>query len=315
MKGATLLPETPDGALRSDALPTSSRLADYLALAKLRVAVLVLFTVGLGVLLAAVPHVPLAILFHAVFGTALVASGASALNQWLERHSDARMRRTANRPLPAGRLLPVEVLGFGLLLGAAGVLYLLLTLRSPLAALLAALTFVAYVAVYTPLKSRTTLNTLIGAVPGAMPPVIGWAAVRGEVSPEAATLFLILFLWQVPHFLAIAWMYREDYGRAGLCMLSVHDEDGTITGKQMVLYCLALTSASLSPALLGGGGLLYVLGALLLGLYFTLSTVRFHGHRTVAQARRVLHASLLYLPGLLLALLIDRAVYAFFVGS
>lgn len=314
MKVATLEPETAETELRPLSLPTASRAADYLALAKPRVAVLVLFTVGLGVLLAAVPAVPLLVLFHAVFGTALVASGASALNQWIERYSDGRMRRTANRPLPAGRLLPAEVLAFGLLLGLVGVLYLLLTLPSPQAAVLAAFTFVAYVAVYTPLKSRTTLNTLIGAVPGAMPPVIGWCAVRGEVTPEALALFLILFLWQVPHFLAIAWMYREEYGRAGLCMLSVHDDDGSMTARQMVLYCLALTSASLSPALLGAGGLLYVVGALLLGLYFTRSTLAFQADRSVALARRVLRASLLYLPGLLLALLLDRAVHALFLG-
>jgi protoheme IX farnesyltransferase len=298
MKAATLHPAT----------PATGRLADYVALAKPRIAVLVLFTVGAGALLAAAPSLPLGILFHAVFGTAVVATGASALNQWLERDSDARMRRTRDRPLPAGRLSPVEVFAFGAACGLCGTLYLLLALPSPPAAGVAAFTFVSYVCVYTPLKRRTTLNTLIGAVPGAMPPLIGWCAVRGEVTAEAWSLFVILFLWQVPHFLAIAWMYRDEYARAGLCMLPTLDPDGAMTARQMMLYCLALVCASLGPALLGTVSGFYVAGALALGAYFTLAATRFSADRTAARARRVLRASLVYLPGLLLVLILDRSL-------
>jgi protoheme IX farnesyltransferase len=292
----------------------TGRLSDYVALAKPRVAVLVLFTVGAGVLLASAPAVPLALLFHAVFGTALVAGGASALNQWLERHTDALMRRTRGRPLPAGRLQPYQVFAFGAGLAAAGVAYLLLALPSPAAALLAAITFVLYVAVYTPLKTRTTLNTLVGAVPGALPPVIGWCAARGELGAEAGTLFVLLFFWQVPHFLAIAWIYKDEYARAGLCMLPAADADGELTARQMVLYCLALVCASLAPVLLAAAGGPYLAGALLLGAYFLDSTLRFRRERSAGRARRVLRASLVYLPGLLAVLIADRALAALTLG-
>ena len=285
-----------------------SRLADYIALTKPRISLLVLFTVGAGVLFAAGAEVSFVLLFHAVFGTALVASGASALNQWLEQHTDARMRRTQNRPLPAGRLTPTEVFLFGIVLGVGGTAYLALSLPSPLAAGVAALTFVLYVAVYTPLKRITTLNTLVGAVPGALPPVIGWCSVRGEFNSEALALFVILFLWQVPHFLAIAWMYRDEYARAGLCMLPGVDPDGRITAMQMRLYCLALMAGALMPVFLGSGGPIYVLGSLALGWYFLRPTLTFGRDRSTASARRVLRASLVYLPGLLLVLLLDRSV-------
>jgi protoheme IX farnesyltransferase len=300
MKAATLEP--------APLVLTTARLADYVSLTKPRIAVLVLFTVAAGALLAAAPAVPVLLVVHAVLGTALVAAGASALNQWLERHTDAHMRRTENRPLPAGRLSPVEVVVFGVVLAIAGVAYLALALPSPWAALLAAFTFASYVGVYTPLKGRTTLNTLVGAVPGAMPPVIGWVAVRGQINAEAVMLFAILFLWQVPHFLAIAWMYREEYARAGLCMLPVADPDGVRTGRQMVLYCLALVPVSLAPVVLDGAGHVYAAGALLLGLGFLASTLAFQRQVGVAVARRVLRLSLAYLPGLLLLLLLDRAL-------
>ena len=285
-----------------------SRAADYLALAKPRIAVLVLFTVAAGALLAGGRSVNPLLVLNAVLGTALVAAGASALNQWVERDSDTRMRRTRNRPLPAGRLQPREVLAFGLALGVGGVLYLALALPGPGAALLAALTFICYVGVYTPLKPRTALNTLIGAVPGALPPVIGWVAVRGGVSAEAGALFLILFVWQVPHFLAIAWMYRDEYARAGLCMLPVIDPDGRRTGQNMVSYCLALIPVSLGPVLLGAAGPLYLACALALGFGFLARAAAFRHAHSHARARRVLRASLVYLPGLLALLLMDAAL-------
>ena len=308
MKMATLPPQTMTVAVpMPDSLP-ASRIANYVALTKPRIAVLVLFTVGAGVLFAAGPDVSFLLLFHAVFGTALVASGASALNQWLEQHTDARMRRTQNRPLPAGRLSPLEVFLFGVVLGVVGVAYLALALPSPLAAAVAALTFALYVAVYTPLKRVTTLNTLVGAVPGALPPVIGWCAVTGRFDPQALALFAILFLWQVPHFLAIAWMYREEYARAGLQMLPGVDPDGRITAMQMRLYCLALMAGALMPVFLGSAGVVYVVGSLALGVYFLLPTLAFGRERSTPAARRVLRASLVYLPGLLLVLLLDRSV-------
>jgi heme o synthase len=282
-----------------------SRVADYVELTKPRVAVLVLFTVAAGAWLAGWGQPDVLTLLHALFGTALVAGGASALNQLLERHSDALMRRTENRPLPSGRLQPLEVLVFGAALGAGGLAYLGLTVRQPLAVVVAAFTFLSYVFLYTPLKRKTTLNTLVGAVPGALPPVIGWTAVRGSITPEVIVLFLILFLWQVPHFLAIAWIYREDYSRAGLRMLPTVDAGGGMTGRQMVSYCLALIPVSLAPVALGQAGPVYLVGAVLLGLGFLGNALGFVRCRSNAQARRVLRASLVYLPVLLALLLLE----------
>lgn len=284
-----------------------SRAVDYLELTKPRVAVLVLFTVAAGSWLAARGEPDLAPLLHTLLGTALVAAGASALNQLLERHSDALMRRTENRPLPSGRLQPLEVLLFGMGLGVAGLAYLAVMVRQPLAVLVAAFTFGSYVFLYTPLKRKTTLNTLVGAVPGALPPVIGWTAVHGSLGAEAAALFLILFIWQVPHFLAIAWIYRDDYARAGLRMLPVVDPQGGMTGRQMVVYCLVLIPVSLAPVALHRAGLVYLVGAVLLGVFFLSGAVAFWRCSSQAQARRVLRASLLYLPALLALLFLDGA--------
>jgi protoheme IX farnesyltransferase len=285
-----------------------TRIADYVELTKPRIALMVLCTVAVGGILAGGRSLDVLMLFHAVCGTALVAAGASALNQWLERHSDLRMRRTENRPLPSGRMLPIEALIFGILLGVAGVVYLAVALPKPWAALLAAITFIAYVWIYTPLKTMTPLNTLIGAVPGALPPVIGWVAIRGEITSEAIALFLILFLWQVPHFLAIAWIYREDYGRAGLQMLPVVDPSGVATSRRMIGYCLVLIPASLWPVTLGVSWGVYFGGALLLGVLFLTAAICFYRERSLKNARLVLRASLLYLPGLLFLLLLDSAL-------
>jgi protoheme IX farnesyltransferase len=286
---------------------TRTRAADYLELFKPRIAVMALATVAAGVWLAADSAPSWMILCHTLFGSALVAAGSSALNQFLERDTDALMRRTENRPLPAGRLSPLEVLCAGTCLGAGGVLYLAATLKSPLAAGIAALTFVSYVFVYTPLKRVTSLNTLIGAIPGALPPVIGWAAVRGTLNAEIVAVFTIMFLWQVPHFLAIAWIYREDYGRAGMCMLPVIDGDGAMSGRQMVGYCLALIPVSLLPVLVGRAGTVYTIGAIILGSGFLATALLFMRGRTMSQARGVLRASLIYLP-VIFALLLLGAV-------
>jgi protoheme IX farnesyltransferase len=292
-------------AVCTEALPLQrSRVADYVELTKPRVAVLVLFTVAAGVWLGSRGAPDLAGLLHTVCATALVAAGASALNQLLERHTDALMRRTEGRPLPSGRLQPLEVAVFGLALGAGGLVYLAVATGQPLAVLVAAVTFAGYAFVYTPLKRRTPLNTLVGAVPGALPPVIGFAAARGELTVEAAALFLILFIWQVPHFLAIAWIYREDYARAGLCMLPGVDPDGRRTGRQMTIYCLTLIPVSLLPVLLEQAGPAYAVAAVGLGLCFLAAALGFVQRASVARARRVLRASLLYLPVLLALLLI-----------
>jgi protoheme IX farnesyltransferase len=290
----------------TEALPLArSRWQDFAELTKPRIAVLVLFTVAIGALLARHGTVNWEQLVHTLLGTALVAAGASALNQLLERHTDALMRRTENRPLPAGRLQPLEVFVFGVTLGVAGTVYLAVSLSHPLAAGIAAVTFLSYVFLYTPLKRRTTLNTLVGAVPGALPPVIGWTAATGRLDKEAVVLFLILFLWQVPHFLAIAWIYRDDYSRAGLCMLPVVDTAGHITGRQMVVYCLALLPVSLMPVLFQQASVVYGIGALALGLYFLRAACGFVATKSPEQARRVLRASLLYLPALLALLLVE----------
>jgi heme o synthase len=202
-------------------------------------------------------------------------------------------------------LQPGEVLVFGIGSATGGVVYLALTHPHPLAAIAAALTFLIYVCVYTPLKRRTPLNTLVGAIPGALSPVIGWAAVRGSVNAETGALFVVLFPWQVPHFLAIAWIYRADYCRAGLCMLPSVDLDGSMIGRQMICYCLALVAASLAPLVVGGAGPVYLAGALLLGIGFLVCAVGFVRRRSLARARAVLRASLIYLPALLTLLFLD----------
>jgi protoheme IX farnesyltransferase len=284
----------------------TSRIADYVELTKPRIAVLVLFTVAVGGLLAHSATLDLMQLVHAIVGTALVASGASVLNQWLERVTDAAMRRTENRPLPSGRLSAPEALAFGVVLSVLGLGYMFLLMTHVLAPMLTAATLVSYVFLYTPLKRVTTLNTLIGAVPGALPPVIGWTAMTGTLDLTAGILFLILFVWQIPHFLAIAWMYREDYGRAGLKMLPVVDEDGTATARQMLVYGIALVPVSLLPLIYADGSVMYGLGALGLGLFFLRPIWNFGVAPSHAQARRVLHASLVYIPAVYGLMLTER---------
>ena len=285
-----------------------ARWLDYVELTKPRIGVMVLFTVAIGALLANPTAFDLIQLLHALVGTALVASGASALNQWMERHTDALMRRTENRPLPAARLSSFEVVFFGSALTIAGLGYMAALMTHPLAAVLTAVTFFSYVFVYTPLKRTTTLNTLIGAVPGALPPVIGWTAMTGKFDTTALILFGIVFFWQVPHFLAIAWMYREDYARAGLKMLPAVDGEGSATARQMLLYTLALIPISLLPALVQGASPMYAFGALGLGVFFLRSVVAFATGPTQIHARKVLHASLIYLPCVLGLMLLERLI-------
>ena len=282
-----------------------ARLADYVQLCRPRIAAMVLITVFLGGYLAAVDKVPTRLLLDAMVGTALVTAAASALNQWLERVSDARMARTAGRPLPSGRLMPAEVLAVGCVLAIGGLTYQWLTLP-PIVMATTAFTLGSYLGVYTPAKQRTSLNTLIGAVPGAMPPVIGWTAVRGQIDAGAATLFLILFVWQVPHFLAIAWMYRDEYASAGHKMLTTEDKTGATTARQMLIYLAALVPVSLLAASVFSVGIAYTIGALALAAYWLRPVLAFRAKPDVANARAVLRASIVYLPVLLILLAVSK---------
>lgn len=283
-----------------------SHFADVVELVKPRIAVMVLFTVAAGAFLAGPETPDLLLVLNTLAGTALLACGASVLNQVIEKNTDALMRRTEHRPLPSGRLHPVEGFVLGLLLSVGGLSYLILTSRHALPVWLGAFTLLSYVLVYTPLKRHTTLNTIIGAVPGALPPVIGWTAVTGTFDLGVLALFLVLFLWQLPHFFAIAWIYREDYGRAGLKMVPVLDPHGTMTAVQMIGFCLALVAASLLPVIAGIAGWVFGIGAVVFGVYFLRSTLGFWKHASNAQAKKVLYASLIYLPGVLGLWLVDH---------
>jgi protoheme IX farnesyltransferase len=244
------------------------------------------------------------LLLPCLLGTALLGGGGSALNQYWERRPDGAMSRTGSRPLPAGRLVPPAALWFGSILAAAGLALLLLAGWFP--ALLGALTFGLYLFAYTPLKRVTPHSVFVGAVPGALPPLIGWAAAGGSLGAEAWALFAILFIWQVPHFMAIAWLYREDYRAAGFPMVSVLDRDGRLTALEMVWTTVILILASLAPAVLGFAGPWYLSGALLLGLGLFFAALRFARERTDARARQALRASIIYLPLLFLLLILDR---------
>ncbi|HJY86902.1 MAG TPA: heme o synthase, partial [Candidatus Acidoferrales bacterium] len=251
--------------LRAAAVPGLARPAAYLALTKPDVSLLVVITTLAGFYLGSRVPVDTLRMAYTVFGTSLIAGGTSALNHYFERASDACMRRTASRPLPSGQLQPAEALWFGVGLVTAGTIYLFLAV-SALPSLLALGTCVSYLGAYTPLKRRTTLATLVGAFPGAVPPLIGWAAARGTLSREAWILYAVMFLWQFPHFLAIAWMYREDYARAGIRMLPVVDRSGKATFAQILFTAIALVPVSLLPAVIGEAGARYFFGALVLGL-------------------------------------------------
>ncbi len=282
-----------------------AHVTDYWTLTKPEVNFLVLVSTLVGFYLAAPGPINGWLLFHTLMGTLLVASGTGTLNQYLERGTDAFMRRTANRPLPAGRLRHSEALWFGVFLAVTGGTELWIAAR-PLASVLALATLATYLIFYTPLKRRTPLCTLVGAFPGAMPPLIGWAAVRNGLSPEAWVLYAILFLWQFPHLLAIAWMYREDYARARLQMLPRHDHDGRFTGREIIACALALVPVSLIPAFTGHAGMVYAAGAGILGLGFLYYSARLALRRTNAFARQLLMASIVYLPLVFALLMFDR---------
>ena len=287
-----------DGAL------SWARLMDYLALTKPKITVFVVLSATVGFVVGAAGVFESARLLHTLLATVLVASGSAVLNQYLERKTDARMERTANRPLPAGRLYAEEAYLFGLLLSGAGVLYMGLQINW-LAGFLAGLTTVIYLFLYTPLKRRSTHNTAVGAVAGALPPMGGWAAAQGEVGTGAWLLFGILFLWQFPHFFSIAWIYRDDYARGGFNMISIDDPAGRRTATQISVYSAILLAFSFLPWLAGLTGLLYAAVAAGAGFCLLYPVILFARVRTLQNARRLLRATLVYLPLLWIALLFD----------
>jgi protoheme IX farnesyltransferase len=280
-------------------------MADLVALTKPRVVVMILVTTLVGYYVGLTGAPDYVRVLHLVIGTVLAAGGTLALNQYWERHVDALMERTRTRPLPDGRLQPIEALLFGAAITVLGIVYLAACVGL-LGALVTAVTAVLYLFAYTPLKLRTALCTIVGAVPGALPPVTGWVAARDDLTLGAWILFGILFLWQLPHTLAIARLYRDDYARAGVRVLPVVDVDGSTTERQIVTACLALLAVSLLPTLIGLTGGIYFAGALVLGIVF----VVLGGLQALApsplSARRVLYASLLYLPALLALLAFDK---------
>jgi protoheme IX farnesyltransferase len=288
------------------ALPAArSRTNDFVALAKPRLNVLVVASSLAGYVMGGGEISDAARVIFTVAGTGLVAGGASAFNQVIERGPDALMRRTRLRPVPDGRLRPAESLLFAMLSSAVGLLILVAGVNL-LSALVALATLLIYVLVYTPLKRRTSFATVIGAIPGALPPVIGWAAARDSLSQGAWVLFGIVFLWQLPHFLAIAWIYRDDYARAGFPMLSVLGPDGRSTARQATFYCAALLPVSMAPTLIGLTNTTYFIAALILGLLFLGLTLKFARTRAVFDARRLFFASIIYLPILWLLMIAGR---------
>src|SRR5688500_4716634 len=282
-----------------------AKLSAYVELTKPRITSLIMLTAAAGFALGSQGSTNYLLLTHAMIGIGLLASGLGTLNQFMERDLDLLMRRTADRPLPTHRVQPYEALWLGLALIVVAELYLALFTNS-LTSILGLTVVAGYLFAYTPLKTRTTFSTFVGAFPGAMPPVLGWTAARGQLDTTALVLFAILFLWQFPHFLAIAWMYREDYGRAGICMLPVVEPDGRVTGQQIIVYTVLLLPVSLLPALLGTSGKIYFVGAIVLGLLFLYSSIRAATSKSRQEAKRLLLASVIYLPLLFILMVVNR---------
>lgn len=283
------------------------RFADYCILSKLRISVLVLIVTAIGFCLGTRGDVGLLALANAIIGTALVAIAANTLNQYMEREFDRLMIRTADRPIPAGRLTPAEAMAFGVVCGVVGLAYLWIA-TNPLATGLAAITLFLYLFAYTPLKRYTAWNTWVGAIPGALPPMIGFAAAHNGLATPAWLLFAILFVWQLPHFFAIAWMYREDYARGGYRMLSTVDPTGRATRVQTVALTILMIAVSLAPTILGFAGAYAGAGALLLGAGLLVIAVRMAKDLSRSTARAMLLATVIYLPLLLTLLVLDRSM-------
>lgn len=284
----------------------NSRVKDYAELTKPRITWLILMSTAVGYYFGHQGAWHLWPILHAILGTGLIASGTAALNQWYEREADEKMRRTQGRPIPSGRITPNRAFRFGVALEVIGTAELWFGVNA-LTSLLGIATILLYLCAYTPLKQKTWWSTTVGAIPGAMPPLIGYAAAADRLTPEAWALYAILFLWQFPHFYAIAWMYREDYSRAGIRMLPVVEPDGQSTSRQILIYSALLIPISLLPNWLGMAGSVYFVGALAMGLMFLYSGVRVTVDRTRVRARRVLLASVIYLPVLYSLMVLDPA--------
>jgi protoheme IX farnesyltransferase len=291
--------------IANNAVAEKSWVAVFSDLVKARLTTLVLLTTAVGFYAGWHGAMNWFLLLNTLAGTALVAAGASALNQWIERDYDAKMRRTQSRPLPSGRMQPTTVALFGGITSVAGLIYLALAVNM-LTSVLGAITLVSYVCIYTPLKRVTWLNTAIGAIPGALPPLMGWTAARNELSGEGWALFAILAFWQLPHFFAIAWIYKDEYAKGGFVMLPNVDASGKYTGQQTVLNALALFIVSLCPFLLKMTGTLYLAGAVVLGAGFLFCAIQFSRQLTLSRARQVFVASIIYLPLLLALMVFDK---------
>jgi protoheme IX farnesyltransferase len=291
--------------LRSTDLTLTDRAGAYVALTKPDVSFLVLMTTAAGFYMGVRGPVDWLKLVHTVFGTLLIAAGTAALNHYIERESDRQMRRTASRPLPSGLLLPAEALWFGVALAIAGAADLLLV-GGWMTSLLGAVTCLSYLLAYTPLKKRTVWATFVGAFPGAVPPMIGWAAASGHVDKGAWLLFLILFFWQFPHFHAISWMYREDYARAGIQMLPVVDRDGTRTFRQIIITAAMLVGVSVLPSVLGLAGVLYFFGALVLSTALVQVCLWAAAEKSNVRAKWLMHATVIHIPVLLALMVYDK---------
>jgi protoheme IX farnesyltransferase len=294
------MPET-----RATALAQPTKLGAYITLTKPDVSFLVLMTTGAGFYMGARGPMPWLHMIHVVCATMLIAAGTAALNHYIERESDRYMRRTALRPLPSGVLTPTEALRFGVALSIAGALDLYFV-AGYIACLLGVFTCLSYLLAYTPLKKRTVWATFIGAIPGAIPPMIGWTAATGKLDSGAWLLFAILFVWQFPHFHAISWMYREDYARAGILMLPVVDKDGQRTFRQIILYAAGLVAVSLLPAIMGFAGVLYFFGALVTCTGLVQVCLWANTSKTNLRAKWLMHATVMHIPILLGLMMYDK---------
>lgn len=281
------------------------RIAAFLELTKPRIAFMLVLTSAAGFYLGNRGTVDLVLFTNAMIGIALLAFGVATLNQWLERRTDVLMNRTAKRPLPTGKVTPVEALVFGAILCLSSELYLYF-LVNPVTATLGITVIIGYVLLYTPLKTRTPASTAIGAIPGAMPPLMGWTAASGEITLGGWALFTFLFLWQFPHFLAIAWLYKDEYAKAGILMLPVVEPSGRITARQIVLFAIMLVPVSLAPFFLGFAGWIFLAAASVLGVWFLVESVRTARAKTPEMARRLLLVSVIYLPILFAVMVLDK---------
>lgn len=289
----------------SQAISARHRIAAFVELTKPRIAFMLVLTAAAGFYLGQRGSFDLILFANAMIGISLLAFGVAALNQWFEKRTDALMDRTAGRPLPSGKVSNLEALAFGAILCVSAEAYLFF-LVNPLTAVLGLSVVLGYVLLYTPLKTRTTASTAIGAIPGAMPPLMGWTAAANEISLGAWFLFAFLFLWQFPHFLAIAWMYKDDYAKAGILMLPVVEPSGRLTARQIVLFTIMMVPVSLAPFFLGFGGWIFLAGAAVLGGWFLFESIRAAKARTPETARRLLLVSVIYLPIIFALMVIDK---------